>query len=56
VAWHEHLVMRNREDGSYELRCGICRIAVVPDLPITIDDFLALIAKFSEKHQHDGEQ
>jgi len=52
TAWHDHLVMRNRADSNYELYCYICRVALILDLPISMDDFVTLTEKFSHQHRH----
>ena len=49
------LVVKNMQDGRYELHCPVCRISVVPELPCPMDKFLGILERFEKEHDHAGE-
>ena len=46
-----HVVVRNRADGRYELECKHCTEALIPGLPIAIDEFVKVMKDFERKHK-----
>jgi hypothetical protein len=46
------LTIKNMKDGRYELHCPICKISIVPEMPMPIDEFLAFLNKFEREHNH----
>ena len=49
-------VVRNMQDGRYELYCPVCKISLVPELPCPLDAFLGIVNQFTEDHSHIDEE
>lgn len=46
----DHITITNRPDGKYELKCHHCGKKYVPELPCSLDMFLAIMKSFESSH------
>lgn len=48
----DHLFVRNMDDGRYELLCLVCRISLVPHLPMSVTEFVKAMKTFEREHKN----